>query len=74
MELNIVYKSQKQQNFECQMLNINRSGFSWTHKIGNIGIYANHVFPYIYCFHPYLYHMLLVNVKLNVTGYKGIAF
>ena len=36
------------------------------HKIGNIGIIANFVFPYIGSFLPYLQHMMLVNMKLEI--------
>ena len=45
-------------------------GFHTTHKITNIGIIANFVFPYIYSFLLYLYHMILVNLKLDISGYK----
>ena len=39
------------------------SRFSQMHKIGNI---ANFVFPDIFCFLLYWYHMISVNVKLHV--------
>ena len=51
-------------------LKLSQSGFSQTLKIGNIGIIANFVFPYICSFLPYLHHIILVNVKFYVSGYK----
>ena len=39
--------------------------------IGNIGSF---VFPYIYIFFHYFNHMILVKVKLDVSGYKRIIF
>ena len=49
------------------------SGFSRTHKIGNIGIIANFIFSYLQFF-LYLHHMMLVNVKIYVSGCKKIIF
>ena len=49
----------------------NQWGFSQTHKFGNIGSF---VFPYIYIFFHYFNHMILVKVKLDVSGYKRIIF
>ena len=46
--------------------NANHSSFSETHKVGNVGIVANFVFPYICSFHVYLYQLMLVNVKLEI--------
>ena len=43
-------------------------------QIDNNGINANFVFPYFYSLLPYFDHMMLVNVNLNVSGYKGITF
>ena len=51
-----------------------QSGFSLRHKIGCDDIIANFVFPYICTFLPYLHHMVLVNVKLDVSGYKRSIF
>ena len=48
--------------------------FSETHKIDNNGSNANFVFPHICSFNHYLQHMVLANVKLNVSGYKRITF
>ena len=39
--------------------------FSHTQKIGNIGITAN--FPYICSFRLYMQHVMLVNVKLDIS-------
>ena len=47
------------------------SGFSQTRKIGNI---VNFVFSYICIFLHYLHYMILVNVKLEVSGCKRIIF
>ena len=44
------------------------------YKIGNIAIIVNFVFPYIFCFLFYLQHMMLVNVKLDISGYNNITF
>ena len=47
------------------------TGFSRAHKIGNIRIkYSTHVCSFIL----YLHQMMLVNVKLDVSGYKRIHF
>ena len=40
------------------------------HNVGNIGIDANFEFPYISSFLLHLYHMLLVNVKIDTSGKK----
>ena len=53
--------------------NVN-SSFSKSYKIGNIGIIANFVFPYICSCLLYLYKMMLVSVKLDVCGYQRITF
>ena len=55
-------------------LKVSNSGFSQTHKIGNIGVNDNLIFPYIYNVLLYLHYMILVNVKLDVSGYKEIMF
>ena len=44
------------------------------YKIGNIGIIANFVLPYICSFLPYLQHMMLVNMQLDISGYNRITF
>ena len=44
------------------------------HKIGNIAIIANFVFQYICCLLLYLYHMMLVNVKIDICGHKMATF
>ena len=48
-----------------------QSTFSQTHKIGNN---ANFVFSYIRSFFYYLYHMILVNTKIDIIWYKGIHY
>ena len=53
---------------------LENSGFSQTPKICNIGIIANFVFPYICHLLPYLHQMILVNVKLDDSGYMSITF
>ena len=50
------------------------SGFSRTHKIANIGIIANFVFLYICSFLLYLHYVMLVNVTLDISGYKQVIF
>ena len=61
---------------ECHQCSVccEHSWFSQTHKIGNIGIIANFVFPEICSFLLYLHYMMLVNVKLDVNGSKRITF
>ena len=51
-----------------------QSGLSQIHKTGNIGINGNFVFPNIYNFLLLFYYILLVNVELDVGGYKNIIF
>ena len=55
---------------ELPVRSLQHSGFSQTHKIGNIGIISNFLFPYICSFLLYLHHMMIVNVTLDITGYK----
>ena len=50
------------------------SSFSQTDKIGNVGSIANFVILYIFSFILYLQHIMLVNVKLDVSRYKRIIF
>ena len=50
------------------------SRFSRTHEIGNIGIIANFVFPYICHFLLYLYHNMFLNVKLDIRGVRAVHF
>ena len=54
------------------------SGFqkrlSQMHKIDNIGDIANFVFPYISHFLLYLYRMMFVNVKLDISECKSSTF
>ena len=61
-------------NCNCLLMWLILSGFSQTHKIGNIGIIANFVSPYIYSFLPYLHHMVFANVKLDDNRYKRSIF
>ena len=37
------------------------------HKIGNIGIIDNFILQYIFCFLLNLFHIMLVNSKLDVS-------
>ena len=50
------------------------SSFSQTHKDDNVGIVVNFVFPYICSFLLYLHQLMLVNVKLEITGRMRITF
>ena len=50
------------------------SSFSQKHKIGNIAINVSFVFPYICSFHLYSQHMMLVNVKLDISGCNRNTF
>ena len=50
------------------------STFSHSHKIGNNCINGNFVLPYNCSFLYYLHHMMLVNVKLDVSWYEGLPF
>ena len=52
----------------------NNSGFPQTHIIGNIGISANSVFPYICSFIINICHTNVVNIELYISGYKRIIF
>ena len=45
-----------------------KTTFSQTHKVVNIGIIVNFVFPNISSSLHHLHHMMLVNVKLDVSG------
>ena len=54
-------------------------GFSQKHKIGNIGIYANFLFPnicssQIFVVYFPIWTIMLVNVKLDLSVYKRITF
>ena len=53
---------------EISVSDVDHSGFSQTHKIGNIGINVNFVVPYIYSFVLYLQTIMLFNVKLGIIG------
>ena len=46
---------------------LTHSTFSQTHKVGNNGISAYFVFPYICSFLHYLDAKILINMKLDVT-------
>ena len=55
----------------------NYSGFSQTHEIGHCVIITNfvfHIYIYICNLLHYLHPMMLVNVKLDATGYKRFTF
>ena len=51
-----------------------QSGFSQTHKIGNIGIIAKFEFPYFCSFLLSLQHMILVNMKVDISACNRIKF
>ena len=51
-----------------------QSGFSQTHKIGNIGIIANFEFPYVCSFLLSLQYMILVNMKVDISACNRIKF
>ena len=51
----------------------NTFGVFTTNKIGNIGIVSN-VLAYIYSFRLYLQHMMLVNMKLDISRCNRIIF
>ena len=44
------------------------------HNIGNYGNIAICVFPYICIFLLYSNHIVFLNTKVHITGYKGITF
>ena len=44
------------------------------HNNDNIDINVNFVFPDLCNFLLYWYHMMLINVKLNITGFKSVTF
>ena len=50
------------------------AGFSQTDKISNIFMIANFVFPCICSFLLNLQHMMLANVKFDISGCNGITF
>ena len=51
-----------------------QSCFSPSHKIGNVGIIANFIFPYICSFLLYFQQMMSVYSKLEIKGYKRITY
>ena len=55
-------------------INLFYSWSSQTHRIANIGIIAKFVFPHICSFLLYMHHMMLVNIKLDISGHKLITF
>ena len=59
--------------WECLSLNPFRQlSFSHSHKVGNVCIIANFVFPYIWSFLICLQQMLWVNVKKEIKEYMRI--
>ena len=58
---------------QVDLLNNIRHFFHIHTEVGNNGISANSVFPYIISFYHYLYLNMLVNVKLDQVV-KGITF
>ena len=53
---------------------VSYSSFSQLHKIGNVGIIANFVFPYICSFLLYLHQLILINWKLEIKEHMRIIF
>ena len=58
-------------NFICETKSV---GFFTNVQIGNIGIFANFVFSCIYNSLPYLQYIMLVNMKLDISGRNSITF
>ena len=54
--------------------NLRHSSFPQVHEVGNVGIIANFVLPYICSFLLYLHQAILVNTKLSIKGYMSITF
>ena len=50
------------------------SSFSQRHKVGNVGINSNFVFPRIWSFLLYFDQVMLVNVKLDIKGCAKITY
>ena len=44
------------------------------YNIDNVDINVNFVFPYLCSFLLYWHHMMLINVKLDITGFNSITF
>ena len=59
---------------ECDKRITASAGSSQTDKIGNIGVIAKFVFLYISSFVLNLQHIMLVNVKLDISGCNRITF
>ena len=67
--------SDNKQDWGLLKFTTSHSSFSQTHKVGNVGIIANFVFPYIGNFLLYLHnYIILVNVKLEIKGHMRITF
>ena len=57
-----------------RLLELWQSSFSQLHKIGNVGIIANFVFPYVCSFLLYLHQLILINWKLEIKEHMRITF
>ena len=71
-EFGVCQNNSRHSALNVRMSFVLQSGFSQTHKTGNVGINTNFEFPYIQYLH--LYHMLFVNIKLDVSRYESIIF
>ena len=66
---------------ETLLIDANTGGFyRGFHKMHNndniddVDINVNFVFPYLCSFLLYCHHFMLINVKLDITGFKSIIF
>ena len=51
-----------------------KRGFHKMHNNDNIDINVNIVSLYLCSFLHYLHHMMLISVKLEITGFESITF
>ena len=62
-----------QQKHRQTLIGLPNRGFHM-HKIANIAIIVNFVLRYICSFLLYLQHMVLVNMKIDISGFNSITF
>ena len=74
--MNNLYMNYERLLFEFSLTEseFSESSFSQTHKVCNVGIIANFVFPYFCCFLLYLHQHMLANVKIEIKGCTRIIF